>query len=126
MNMATVAAQYGHLELVKWLCGEGRFAMNERVMWQAACSGNLELVQWLWGEGCPWNWETCNWAVTKGHVEVLRWARENGCPWTAWTKGKAARKLGYTDDFGNMVNEEGDPVLDPGLFLPAWLHFTPA
>ena len=43
-NMAHATARYGHLELVKWLCGEGGFAMDERVMWRAACSGNLELV----------------------------------------------------------------------------------
>ena len=29
LNMAHRAAQYGHLELVQWLCGEGGFAMDE-------------------------------------------------------------------------------------------------
>ena len=42
-------------------------------------------------------------AVDKGHVEVLRWARENGCTWKAYIRDKAAAKLGYTDDFGNLV-----------------------
>ena len=28
-TMAQAAARYGHFELVKWLCGEGGFAMNE-------------------------------------------------------------------------------------------------
>ena len=37
-------------------------------------------------------------------VEVLRWARENGCPWTAATRDEAA-ELGYTDDFGNLVED---------------------
>ena len=101
-DMAYFAARYGHLELVKWLCGEGGFAMDERVMEGAACSGNLELVQWLRGEGCPWDNGTCKWAVNKGHVEVLRWARENGCPWGAATRDRAAAELGYTDDFGNL------------------------
>ena len=36
-------------------------------------------------------------------MEVLRWARENGCSWHAGTRDKAAAKLGYTDDFGNLV-----------------------
>merc|ERR1712075_4340 len=40
-NMATLAAWYGHVELVKWLCGEGGFAMDETVMAMAAGSGNL-------------------------------------------------------------------------------------
>ena len=129
-TMAHAAAGYGHLELVKWLCGEGGFAMDERVMWRAACSGNLELVQWLQGKGCPWDKNACSWAVDQGHVEVLRWLRENGCPWEGgvavceaavsrghvevlrwarkngamWypeTRDKAA-ELGYTDNFANL------------------------
>ena len=75
-------------------------------------SGNLELVQWLRAEGCPWEWGTCYGAVDQGHVEVLRWARENGCPWTIYTEDMAARNLGYTDDFDNVVREDGNPVDD--------------
>ena len=103
--MAWFAAQYGQVELVKWLCGEGGFAMDKKVMWRAARSGNLELVQWLRGEGYPWDYWTCSWAVEQGHVEVLRWARENGCPWKAFDRDYAAAELGYTDDFGNLVDE---------------------
>ena len=101
--MAWAAARYGHLEVVKWLCGEGGFAMDEAVMEYAAMSGDLELVQWLQGEGCPWDIDTCFWAVDFGRVEVLRWVRENGCPWDAGSRDKAAAELGYTDDFGNLV-----------------------
>ena len=101
-TMAQAAARFGHLELVKWLCGEGGFAMDEFVMRWAAHGGNLELVKWLRGEGCPWNASTCHIAVDEGHVEVLRWARENGCEWTSSIEGLAA-KLGYTDDFGNRI-----------------------
>ena len=102
-TMAMVAAWYGRLELVKWLCGEGGFAMDGGVMANAAIRGNLELVKWLRGEGCPWNALTCHFAVDKGHVEVLRWARENGCLWDAEIRDRAAAELGYTDDFGNLV-----------------------
>ena len=56
--------------------------------------------------GCPWNAETCNMAVRYGHPETLRWARENGCPWTASTRDLAAKELGYTDDFGNLVVDD--------------------
>ena len=54
--MAHVAARYGQLELMKWLCGEGGFAMDKLVMKQAAMRGTLEIVQWLRGEGCPWDY----------------------------------------------------------------------
>ena len=101
--MTHFAASCGHLELVKWLCGEGGFEMDEGVAGWAAHGGNLELVQWLRGEGCPWNRWTCFNAVFGGHVEVLRWARENGCPWDAETRNEAAWKLGYKDDLGNLV-----------------------
>ena len=107
--MAEAAALHGHLELVQWLCGEGGFAMDEWMLMQAARGGNLELVQWLRGAGCPW-YNACYWAVNNGHVEVLRWARENGCPWDAYIRDKAAAELGYTDDFGNLVDVYGDPV----------------
>ena len=109
-SMRNVAAEHGHLELVRWLCGEGGFAMNTSVMVMATRSGNLQLVQWLRGEGCPWNSSTCNHAVVLGHVEVLRWARENGCPWNDYTRDDAAAKLGYTDDFGNLVDYKDNPI----------------
>ena len=102
-DMACFAAQYGHMELVKWLCGAGGFAMDEVVMEDAAFNGNLELVQWLRGEGCPWHFQTCYLAFKYGHVGVLRWVRENGCPWDAATRDMAAERFGYTDDLGNVV-----------------------
>ena len=108
--MARVAAMYGHRELVQWLCGEGGFAMDERLMQCAAFRGNLQLVQWLRGEGCPWDRWTCQNAVDWGHVEVLRWARENGAPWRAFVRDEAAQKLGYTDELGNLVTKDGLPV----------------
>ena len=109
-TMAHDAAFYGHLELVEWLCGEGGFAMDEEVMWWAAYGGHLELVQWLRGEGCPWDYDTCLNAVSQGHEEVLRWVRENGCPWATYTRDLAAEKLGYTDDSGNLVDDDGNPI----------------
>ena len=36
-------------------------------------------------------------------MKTLRWARENCCPWTANDRDRAAVELGYTDDFGNLV-----------------------
>ena len=84
--------------------------MDKCVMYRAAKSGNLELVQWLRGEGCPWDWYTCAMAVHRGRVEVLRWLRENGCWWDADVRDRAAAELGYTDDFGNLVDEDGNPV----------------
>ena len=119
--MANIAAKHGHLELVKWLCGEGGFE-DGGVMEYAVGSGNLELVQWLRGEklrrGGDWDWMTCEDAIRGGHVEVLRWVRENGAPWVADTRDFAAEELGYTDDFGNLVNEDGNLVDEDGNLVP--------
>ena len=100
-NLACVAARYGHIQLVQWLCREQGLAKNWLLMVNAAGSGNLELVQWLHTNGCPWDIWTSFHAVRQGHVEVLRWARENGCPWSAHTRHQAAATLGYTDNFDN-------------------------
>ena len=109
-TMATVAAVHGHREQVQWMCGKGGFAMDERVMREAAGSGNLQLVQWLRGEGCFWDYTTCNCAVIYRHVEMLRWVRKHGAPWTAEIRDRAAETLGYTDDLGNLVNAWGNPI----------------
>ena len=58
-NMATLAAWYGHLELVRWLCREHGFAMGGRMKLSAAQSGNRELVEWL-----SVNCVTCSNALT--------------------------------------------------------------
>ena len=124
-TVAEIAAEFGHLELVKWLCGEGGSAMDARVMMEAAGSGNMEVVQWLRGEGCPWDYWTCYSAVHQVDVEMLRWARENGCEWRAETRDMAAEELGYTDDLGNLVEEEwsdDDDEYGYGVQPIAWLE----
>ena len=101
----SVAAHCGQLETLRW-ARENGCDCDERTCANAALGGHLEVLQWLRAVGCPWDMETCFEAVFKGHVEVLRWVRENGCPWTAETRDKAAAKLGYTDDFGNLINDD--------------------
>ena len=99
--MAT-AARGGNLELVRWLRGEG-CSWNAMTCSMAAANRRPQVLQWLRTKGCPWNYYTCYMAVHYGHVEVLRWIRENGCEWDADTRDRAAAKLGYTDDLGNLV-----------------------
>jgi len=47
----------------------------------AAEFGHLDVVQWARKHGCPWDARACTIAAQHGHLEVLRWAREHGCPW---------------------------------------------
>ena len=53
---------------------------------------------------------TCKHAIKQGHMEVLRWARQNGRPWRAVDRDRAAAELGYTDDFGNVVDIYNNPI----------------
>ena len=96
-----VAARSGNLRLVQWLRDEGcpwdTFAC-------AHASRHLEVLRWLRANGCPWDAQTCDSAVDRGRP-VLSWARANGAPWTAKTRDQAAAELGYTDDFGNVVDD---------------------
>ena len=105
-TMARYAAWYGRLELVKWLCGEGGFAMDEDVMMCAARSGNLELVQWLRGAGCPWDYWTCYGVSTKATWRCCAGSARTAARGNPNTRNMAAQKLGYTDKFHNMEPEE--------------------
>ena len=103
------AAKCGHLETLRWAREHG-CDWDAAACYNAAEGGQLEVLQWLRAEGCPWDWTTCQYAVQQRHVEVLRWARENGCPWHDYTRDRAAAELGYTDDFGNLVDLDGYPI----------------
>ena len=46
-----------------------------------------------------------SWAAGAGHLEALRWAHKNGCEWNDRTRDLAAWVLGYTHDFGNLVED---------------------
>ena len=47
----------------------------------AARYGHLEVLQWAREHGCPWSAETSTAAARGGHLSVLRWARDHDCPW---------------------------------------------
>ena len=109
------AVDQGHVELLRW-ARENGYDRKWDMCSHAASGGRLEILQWLRAEGCPWDHNVCIYANHHGHVGVLRWARENGCPWLAATRDRAARKLGYTDNFGNLVDHDGNPVQSDGEF----------
>ena len=102
------AASRGQLETLRW-ARENGCDWNVDACLHAAYGGHLEVLQFLRANDCPWDHWTCYMAVEYGHLETLRWARENGCPWRASTRDRAAAKLGYTDDLGNLL-----PAIIPG------------
>ena len=55
------------------------------------------MLKWARENGCPWDEDTCLWAVKGGHLETLKWARENGCPWDEWYTCERAAAMGYVE-----------------------------
>ena len=98
------AAFSGHLEMLRWAREKG-CDWDAGACAAAAREGHLEVLQWLRANGCPWDRMTCTMALLLGKLATLRWARENGCEWDAETRDWAASVLGYTDDFGNLVED---------------------
>ena len=117
------AANSGNPELVQWLRGEG-CPWDEDACMAAVRGRHLEVLKWLRTNGCPWDAGTCYGAVEQGHVEVLRWARENGCEWDAETRDRAAAELGYTDDFGNLVEVDEHSDEAPSGYESPWNEHT--
>eukprot|EP00611_Tribonema_gayanum_P023322 TRINITY_DN4882_c0_g1_i3.p1 TRINITY_DN4882_c0_g1~~TRINITY_DN4882_c0_g1_i3.p1 ORF type:complete len:284 (-),score=32.97 TRINITY_DN4882_c0_g1_i3:354-1205(-) len=80
LRHARLAAEHGHLHMLKWLRQNG-CEWDPMVCGRAAKNGHLEVLQWARANGCPWDARTCTCAAEYGHLEVLQWARANGCPW---------------------------------------------
>ena len=115
-NMMAIAVGRGNLELMQWMRAEGysihQDASESELCSAAAEDGRLEILKWLRAEGCEWDFQTCTNALdfaikNGGSLETLRWARENGCEWDEETRDGAA-ELGYTDDFGNLIEFDFD------------------
>ena len=97
-DMVCVAAQCGHLGVLKWAkaCrarpeNHGSWnglAIGHRVCEAAAKYGRLDVLKWLRVQGCPFNRDTlgysegtCEEAADGGHLKVMQWARAHGCEW---------------------------------------------
>ncbi|CAH0514435.1 unnamed protein product [Peronospora belbahrii] len=72
------AAEFGHLEVVKWLHMNRSEGCTTDAMDMAACNGHLGIVQWLHEnrtEGCTSN--AIDFAAQQGHLEVVQWLHFN-------------------------------------------------
>ena len=76
----------------------------------AAEYGHLEVLKWARQNGCPWDEMTCSFAADGGYLEVLKWARENGCPWDEMTREYAERSRAKgRQEVLKWANENGCP-----------------
>jgi len=90
--VCNIAAENGHLSILKWLISNGCEVSTQTPAF-AAESGHLEIIKWLRGTDnkneneykYEWDIWTCSGAAYGNHIDVLKWAYENGCPWDVWT-----------------------------------------
>ncbi len=81
------AAKGGHLEVLKWLHGQG-FTLNDRLLEAASRRGHLHILTWLVSIGNkfkdekPYVWHNSCFreAAEGGHMETLNWLEKQGCP----------------------------------------------
>ena len=79
------AAEYGHLEMLKWLVENG-FKFTADALTAAAERGQLECVVYLRDRGCKITPTVSKATVNIAQIHVLRWVIENGCKWNPqWT-----------------------------------------
>ena len=71
----------GNLELIKVFVGLG-FKIRDKTMCSYAAEyGHLEILKWARKNKYHWDFLVCSNAARGGHFEILKWARENGCDW---------------------------------------------
>lgn len=127
-----MAAQQGHLELLKYAHSRG-FPLHPLALHQAArakhlnileyiCkhsevtgrsieTSDLECLKFLRKQGMVWDEKTCEFAAERGSLECLQYAHENGCAWSYETCVNAASNghfdcLKYAHENGCKWNEE--------------------
>ena len=89
-HTCAIAAEYGHLDVLKWMTYHG-VTMNKYTCHNAASNGHLQVLIWARANGCKWDDDTCLSAARAGHLSILQWLRENRCPWNSSTCEWAAR-----------------------------------
>lgn len=100
----SMAAERGHLHVLKWLRGSNPCQWDERACQRAVEGGQFEVLKWLrsysihasTGGPCPWGESTCASAAEAGRLDILEWVREgegsfrpdgtyDPCPWDCST-----------------------------------------
>jgi len=86
------AAQYGHLECLKYAHEDG-YGWHPRTTRIAAENGHLECLRYAHENGCEWHPDTTYIAAINGHLECLRYAHGSlgvSCEWHPDTAFMAA------------------------------------
>ena len=78
-NAVQIAAENGHLELVKYLLTKKAY-INSKAIRDAAKNGHLELVKFLKESNAPINSDAIMWAAINGHLNIVKFLKESNAP----------------------------------------------
>ncbi len=99
LNLSTClcAAQFGNLEILKWLVEQNSIEKFEepsiydnRICQWAAKGGHLQIITWARENGFDWDSSAPAESARFGRLDDIKWMRENGCPWDATVCSNAA------------------------------------
>jgi len=102
------AATKDHVKILEWFLDSGyEFDKDKDVFWYAADGGNLVTCKWLLEQGCSWDGSTFPIAARAGNIQLLQWLLEQGCPWDERTF-KCAAQVGKMQVL-EWLREQGCP-----------------
>jgi hypothetical protein len=69
-----IAAEYGHLDVIKWLFTNNYGTNTTNAMDNAAKNGHLNIIKWI-SENCKITCtiQAANYATLNGHFEIVKW-----------------------------------------------------
>lgn len=115
-NAYMIAARFGRLDILKYLCESGDveknhfFIATDRIIHDfAAIGGNVECLKYLREQGFTFSAQVCNGAAESGNPSCLEYLRSQGCTITEETFAVATRKgklefLRHLVDHGCPIN----------------------
>jgi hypothetical protein len=81
---------------------------QKKTSYLAAEYGHLNILKWLRGNDCPWDARVTAFAAKGGHLNIIKWARANGCNWSKLAYSNASDS-GYRT-VANWIKKKGGPT----------------
>ncbi len=86
-NADGIAAERGHLHVLKWFKEQGLNVVHQYNILEAATGGHKDIIEWLRNEGSEWpdeneiDWNPVMYTVEESDYDLMMWLMENGCPY---------------------------------------------
>ena len=76
----TQAAQWGYVDMMKWLYGKGLVCTKEDIF-LVAKNKHSEMFEWARESGYHWDDVLLHMAAEEGNCAMIEWGRSVGCVW---------------------------------------------